>query len=87
MIRIGNTGTVRLTGVHWKRLVLDVKNRDRWTCRECGRVAGALDPAHIKSRGAGGSDVAENLRLLCRDCHTRSHAGTLGTKPVPKKGA
>lgn len=33
------------------------------------------DPAHIYSRGAGRVDVRRNLVSLCRECHTRSHAG------------
>lgn len=32
------------------------------------------DPAHIKSRGAGGSDHESNIVRLCRAHHTEQHA-------------
>jgi len=31
------------------------------------------DPAHIKSRGAGGGDVPFNVMPLCRNHHTEQH--------------
>ena len=36
-----------------------------------------VDPDHIKTRGAGGSDDPGNLRPLRRDYHDRRHAGNL----------
>jgi len=46
-------------------------------CCACG-APGPSDPAHVKSRGAGGharlDDGAGNLIPLCRPCHTRQHA-------------
>lgn len=43
----------------------------RLPCAVCGR--GPVDPAHIKSRGAGGPDTLENLLPLCRSHHTQHH--------------
>lgn len=40
-------------------------------CVVCGKHS---DPAHIKSRGAGGPDDPENLMPLCREHHTMQHA-------------
>lgn len=40
-------------------------------CIGCGRWG--CDPAHIKSRGSGGDDVADNLISLCRECHSEQH--------------
>ena len=37
-------------------------------CIVCGKKPS--DPAHIKSRGAGGPDVPENLLPLCRIHHS-----------------
>lgn len=31
------------------------------------------DPCHIRSRGAGGDDVPDNLISLCRSCHIIQH--------------
>ncbi len=65
--------------------------RDEGRCQECGiRVAWNVAPecsykydmAHIKSRGAGGSDVLENVKTLCHSCHQKSH--NCGGKPIPK---
>lgn len=40
-------------------------------CKVCGRIGS--DPAHIKSRGAGGDDVEWNLMPLCRAHHQEQH--------------
>jgi 5-methylcytosine-specific restriction endonuclease McrA len=58
--------------------------RDRGVRRACGcllfwepRFSGhprAYDMAHIRSRGAGGSDVIDNVRALCHACHMREHS-------------
>ena len=41
--------------------------REEPTCRQCGRVATAVD--HIIPRAWGGSDARNNLQALCRECH------------------
>ena len=50
-------------------------------CERCGRVGGRFEVHHIKSRGAGGDDVAENLINLCigfeSNCHDRAHRGLI----------
>src|SRR5688500_1174103 len=40
-------------------------------CSVCGRRP--ADPAHIKSRGAGGPDLKENVIPLCRQHHSEQH--------------
>lgn len=40
-------------------------------CAACGSTPS--DPAHIKSRGAGGSNEEHNLMPLCRHHHRLSH--------------
>lgn len=40
-------------------------------CIACGFRK--TDPAHVKSRGAGGGDEEFNVMPLCRRCHTRQH--------------
>lgn len=41
------------------------------SCEVCGK--GPCDPAHFKTRGAGGNDVASNLIALCRVHHSIQH--------------
>ena len=78
----GKLGRVRLTGQALADLRRRVFTRDGWACKDCGRpcswATGHL--AHIKSRGAGGSDTEENTRLLCGDCHRTEHGN-----PLPRR--
>ena len=37
-------------------------------CEVCFRTAFG-DPHHVRTRGAGGPDIKENLIQLCWDCH------------------
>jgi 5-methylcytosine-specific restriction endonuclease McrA len=80
---VGKTGRLRLKGKAMDALRVRVFERDNWQCQECFRflslVTGHL--AHIKSRGAGGSDTEENTRLLCMACHHAEHC----PKAVPRK--
>lgn len=85
-LTIGNLGIVRLKGqaladLRRQRFVLD-----GWRCIDCGTgvswASGHL--AHVKSRGAGGSDTIENTRTKCAECHMKEH--NCGGKPLPKKG-
>lgn len=46
------------------------------TCELCGSPC-AGEPHHIKTRGAGGSDVPENLVQLCGRCHRAAHDGKI----------
>jgi len=81
----GKLGIVRLYGKALTELRLAVWDRDRGICQKCGdrlyyqaRYPGdplAYDMAHIKSRGAGGSDTLENTRALCHREHMLEHSG------------
>jgi 5-methylcytosine-specific restriction endonuclease McrA len=89
MIKIGKLGIERRTGRHLDELRRDVFLRDNERCVICKtRViwqAGFFDSmhlAHIRSRGAGGSDTPENVRTLCMRCHMLEH----NPKSVPPKG-
>ena len=88
--RIGKTGTIRLTGKALGVLRRDCIERDKGVCQECGIGVSwtplfdgdpqAYDMAHIKSRGAGGSDVLDNVRCLCHSCHMKEH--NCGGRPL-----
>jgi 5-methylcytosine-specific restriction protein A len=51
-----------------ERLVLD-----NWQCQDCGRVVSGREAHvdHVVAKAAGGSDLMDNLRTLCRSCHSR----------------
>lgn len=42
-------------------------------CAACKRP-GPSDPNHVRTRGAGGGDTADNVMPLCREHHTEWHA-------------
>lgn len=75
-------GRIRLTGEHLAWLRRACWLRDEGFCRVCRCMTNPdapawapnkYDMAHIKSRGAGGSDTLENVRTLCHKCHMREH--------------
>lgn len=72
--------TVRLKAQAMRELRFEVFRRDGWKCVDCGVPVrwdgiGAGHLAHIRSRGAGGSDTLSNTRLLCSACHRGEHNG------------
>ena len=81
------SGRIRLTGADIAELRRECWQRDGGCCQEClGRTfyvpfypghPQGYEMAHIKSRGAGGSDTLENVRCLCRRCHDLEHRGKI----------
>jgi len=63
---------IRLKGAAYKKLQLEVMERDNWTCQECGRWTQS-PPHHRVYLSQGGSDIESNLITLCRDCHRLVH--------------
>lgn len=53
----------------WSTLKLDCLERDRYTCKRCGRQYGDVTPHHIVPRDQEGPNVLENLITLCSKCH------------------
>ncbi len=80
---VGKTGRLRLRGDALAALRRECFTRDGWRCVDCLRpvswASGHM--AHIQSRGAGGSDVLENVRTKCMLCHHLEH----NPKVVPAK--
>jgi 5-methylcytosine-specific restriction endonuclease McrA len=84
---------VRLEGKALAALRIACFLRDAGRCVICGVITWLdapeehprkADMAHIKSRGAGGSDTLDNVRNNCHRCHMRRHNGG---KPCPPKPA
>ena len=51
-----------------------VKNRDNWTCQECGVTAEEIGTKlihahHIKPKSLGGENTLENGVTVCKPCH------------------
>ena len=89
---------VRLTGLAMQRLRIDALARSGGFCEMERAGKRCMEPiswesmelAHIKSRGAGGSDTLDNVLASCKwrrdgqpGCHALSH--NAGGKPVPQK--
>ena len=63
---------LRLNPDSYRKLRIDVLERDGWRCQNCG-TSECLQVHHIRSRSALGDDAVENLITLCADCHYRFH--------------
>ena len=75
---------IRLKGDPLSKLREACYKRDGGLCVKCGQVVTdkvpdwhprKYDMAHIKSRGAGGEDVLDNIETWCHSCHMRFHNG------------
>ena len=57
----------------WKLARQERLMLDNWQCQHCGRVVSGREAHvdHIVAKAAGGSDLMDNLRTLCRSCHAR----------------
>jgi 5-methylcytosine-specific restriction endonuclease McrA len=55
--------------------VVNAARRER--CELCASKNGGMHIHHVRSRGAGGNDVPENLVCLCWRCHDEVHRGVI----------
>jgi hypothetical protein len=53
---------------HWKKIRLQVLNRDGWTCTYCG-ASDANEVDHVWPKSRGGEDTLDNLVCACRRCN------------------
>ena len=85
-VRIGKvTGKIRLSGQALDQLRDRVYRRDQGRCQwplcgvwmpKYGSVFNRAHMAHIRSRGASGSDTDSNVRILCFEHHIlHEHGG------------
>lgn len=59
-----------------------IKDRDNWTCQDCGKTKRDVGSAnihahHIVPLALGGEDTMENGKTLCNNCHYQAHADEL----------
>jgi 5-methylcytosine-specific restriction endonuclease McrA len=59
-----------------------LKKKDGY-CKYCGKW-GYTENHHIKSKASGGNDEESNIIELCRECHTRVHAGNISREELYK---
>lgn len=70
---------VKLHGAALKKLCQEVYERDHGQCVNCGRaVPEGMKPHHVKFKSRGGGDTADNIVMLCLDCHWQVHHGSFG---------
>jgi hypothetical protein len=62
---------------NWQYLVEEVKDRDGYSCRNCGASSNSddveLEVHHIVPNNIGGTHYKSNLATLCRKCHNAAH--------------
>nr|WP_232346325.1 HNH endonuclease [Cupriavidus sp. USMAA2-4] len=76
-----------LSGHAWGKIRKRIRERDRYTCKCCGRAVATGIVDHIKPLEQGGSNDDSNLQLLCHDCHTDKTNRDRGFKVRPWVGA
>ena len=73
----------KLSSAEWSKLRKQVWKEQHGRCAECGywirldgdTVFNTAHLAHIKSKGSGGDDSRENVRILCPFCHLQKEHG------------
>ena len=59
-----------LKSERWRRVRVEVLNRDNWQCVQCG-ARGSLEVDHITPVRKGGAEYdLGNLQSLCKRCHS-----------------
>lgn len=53
-------------------------------CEYCGKKNCYTNTHHIRSKGAGGDDIEENLIELCGACHAKAHSGEISKQELLK---
>lgn len=66
-------------GRQWEVLRSEALRSQGRRCSACGK-AGRLEVHHVRPLSEGGSNDAENLAVLCRDCHIQAHRPALGDR-------
>ena len=57
-------------------------NKKKHKCEYCSKKNCYTNTHHIKSKGAGGDDVEDNLIELCSNCHRAVHDGLISKQEL-----
>lgn len=71
------TKVKRMSSAQWSKVRDKIMRRDQWLCQTClsnGRLTEAKEVDHVKPLSLGGTDAADNLQALCKQCHGRKTA-------------
>lgn len=55
----------------WRRIRERILARDGHCCQSCGETEGKMHIDHIVPKRLGGSDLEENLQVMCQFCNLR----------------
>ena len=55
----------------WRKIRERILLRDNATCQLCSQTEGQMHIDHIIPKRLNGSDMDENLRVLCQSCNLR----------------
>lgn len=55
----------------WRVIRERILQRDGHCCQQCGETDGQMHIDHIVPKRLGGSDLEENLQVLCKNCNLR----------------
>lgn len=58
--------------VNWREKKVEAKDKDNWTCQNCGDSKSKMDSHHIIPVMCGGTHGYWNLMTLCESCHTKA---------------
>lgn len=59
-------------------------SKKKHNCEYCGKKNCWTNKHHIRSKGAGGDDVEDNLIELCGACHAKAHSGAISKEELLK---
>ena len=63
----------RLNDDDWQIVCSIVDRRDGRRCINCKNEEGPLDHHHVVPISAGGTNRLTNIRIVCRECHSKIH--------------
>jgi hypothetical protein len=73
------TKRIKLTKTYWEKLRREMITNANHRCELCDRYCddNMLAPHHCTPKGRSGSDVAENIVVVCDTCHRDLHDGRM----------
>lgn len=77
------------SGSKWQRVRERIIRRDYGLCQECrrkGMTTAGKEVDHIVPDFKGGSDMDDNLELLCKKCHAEKTKRDLGQREIRAVG-